>query len=504
MNKILNFIKQNYKYIIFFVILFIINSLFMYKFNNNLSNGYLTFLIIAFCILELFFFMINYKMRGKSAHSIFLFFSIILGVFYVFFIPMGAVPDEAAHFRRAYEISDFHVISDKDHDGSGGRVLPNSINNVFSFDVHKEKYKDLFQIALKKKYKKGNSFQRFGNTSLYSPICYAPQVMGIWLGRLFHLPMIIIAYLARLFNLAVFIAIVYLAIKHIPISKYTLVLISMTPISMQAAASCQADTLTNATAFALLSFVLYKINNKKKITRKESIIASSLAIIMSMCKIVYIPICLLLYLIPNECFESKKQKYIRISLLAIITIIINLIWLKISSSYLIEFQDGVNSMKQVRGIINNPIHYILVLFSTYESNGVFYSLTSIGSYLSFFNIKLSDTYIMFYLLFIIFTFISENDKKKLVLNFKTKIMFSTITIICILLISTSLYVQWTAVGESIISGIQGRYFIPLMPMILLLLNSKEVDSKKNNGIYVFLLVFMINVYALMSVIAYYI
>lgn len=502
MNNISTFLKKQYKYVIFFISFFLINMLFFYKSLSGSGKG-LRIVVIVFMICSIVAFFLNYKLsiNKKKIENQFAFWAIIIGLFYVFIMPIGFAPDEANHFRRAYEVSLGHLVSSKSVDNVGGRKLPSSINDVFSFKVTKDKYKDMFKLVNKKNDKK--EFQTFANTSLYSSICYFPQAIGILVGRILHLPMIFIVYLARLFNLAIWIAIIYFAIKYIPISKYALALIAFAPISMQAAASCQADALTNAVAFALIAFTLSKIESKKKITPKESIIVSILTILMSMCKIVYLPICLLLYLIPKECFKDKKDKFIKISLLALFVILINVIWLAISSSYLIEFQEGVNSAKQVHLILTHPIYYVNVLFSTYNQNFLYYYMTSLGQYLGYFHIQLSDFYIFFYSIFIIYTFICENNKKKLIIDIKSKLLFVFILVTCILLISTSLYVQWTSVGANLISGIQGRYFIPLIPLMLLLLNTKEIDSKKDNGLYVFILICMINLYSLEAIMAYY-
>lgn len=502
MNNLITFIKKQNKYIIFFMCFFLINMFFFYKSLSH-SSANLKLVIVAFMIISIIAFYINYRQKNKNIEKQFVFWAIIIGVFYALVMPIGFAPDEANHFRRAYEISMGHLVSDKTKDGVGGRKLPSSINDVFSFKVTKSKYKDVSNIVKKSNNNKKKDFQTFANTSLYSAICYLPQTIGILIGRLLHLPMLFIVYLARLFNLAIWIAIIYFAIKRIPISKYTLMLIAFAPISMQAAASCQADAVTNAVAFALIAITLSKIKTKTKITKKEGIIISFLAILMSMCKIVYIPICLLLFLIPKECFNNNKDKFMKIGLLALFVVLINIIWLAISSTYLVEFQSGVNSSEQVKLILTHPIYYANVLFSTYNQNFLYYYMTSLGQYLGYFHIQLSDLYIFFYSIFIMYTFICENSKNKLILDKKSKLLIIFIIVVCILLISTSLYVQWTAVGANLISGIQGRYFIPLIPMALLLLNTKEIDSKKDNVLYVCMLICMINIYALETIVAYY-
>ena len=42
-----------------------------------------------------------------------------------------------------------------------------------------------------------------------------------------------------------------------------------------------------------------------------------------------------------------------------------------------------------------------------------------------------------------------------------------------------LLISWTEVGEQVIAGVQGRYFLPVVPMIILLFRTKYivVDEK---------------------------
>lgn len=64
-----------------------------------------------------------------------------------------------------------------------------------------------------------------------------------------------------------------------------------------------------------------------------------------------------------------------------------------------------------------------------------------------------------------------------VLNEETKNKFSLYQTVIIVLITlsivglvfTSLYIQWTETAEVSIKGVQGRYFLPILPLVLLLL-----------------------------------
>ena len=162
---------------------------------------------------------------------------------------------------------------------------------------------------------------------------------------------------------------------------------------MQEAISLSADALTNGVAIFLISYVLYLKNSKiKKIGIKESIILSLSCILMSLCKIVYLPICLILFLLPSKLFKSNKDKIIKIVSLAVIVVALNLFWLSISSSFLVEFMPNVNSPEQVKYLLTHPVGYIKVIFNSINSNVTLYLFNIIGFSLCYFDVNLSMVY----------------------------------------------------------------------------------------------------------------
>ena len=80
------------------------------------------------------------------------------------------------------------------------------------------------------------------------------------------------------------------------------------------------------------------------------------------------------------------------------------------------------------------------------------------------------------------------------------------------LIFTSLYVQWTALRNEVIEGIQGRYFIPLIifPALLAMYRQDKNREKETNvsvceksGQYYYLILLTLNGIALLDIVQYY-
>ena len=508
-KKIFDYIKSNYKNILFILSLILISFFLVSKVNTNLGINlskkykYLFYIIIIF--VQLMFFILIKKIYSNNVkiEKIFLIIAIPIGFLYLLLIPVSRVPDEQNHFLRAYDISEGHLISKKDENGNGGSIFKYDLVQYFKGSNGYIKYKDVYN-NIKKEKVLNTEFIKFENTSLYSFICYLPQTIGILISKILSLPVVFSMYLGRLSNFIVWLLLIYLSIKKIPYKKISIMLFAFMPMMLQEAISLSLDALTNSMAIFLVSYVLYLKNRSDKLDRKDYLIVSLSSIIMSMCKIVYLPICLIVLLIPFEKFKSKKDKYIKIIFLMFIVLFINIVWLTISSSYLIEFNQGVNSASQLKFILSNPILYLHYLFNTICDNIMFYVNSLIGFALCYFNVNISLILIFMYIILLIYAFIVDNDKK---IDSKDKLLSLIICISTILLIFTSLYIQWTPVGKNMIDGVQGRYFIPILLPLSILCNNVSIYRKENNKkqeLFIIELVVFINICSLITIFFYHI
>ena len=167
-----------------------------------------------------------------------------------------------------------------------------------------------------------------------------------------------------MFNLIVFTILGYFTIKFIPFKKISAFLILFSPIVMQEAISLSPDALTIASSSLLIAYILHlKYNCDSKLNRSQIVLLSLLSVVLSLCKIVYFPICMLLFIIPFKRFGTKKKKNIIIISIIIISMILNLIWLSISSSFLPDSTSGANSSLQLSYILHNLHQYIYIIFN---------------------------------------------------------------------------------------------------------------------------------------------
>ena len=293
------------------------------------------------------------------------------------------------------------------------------------------------------------------------------------------------AYLGRLFNLITYIILIYFSLKLIPFFKKSVLLISLLPISLQEGMSLSSDSLTISMSLLLISYILYlKYSYKGRITIKQFLVLLISSIVCSMSKIVYIPFILLLFLLPSDLFKSKKDKYIKVLLIVIISIMLNGVWTIYATRYLAETNPGVNSSKQLEYILNSPLSFIKVCVSTFMNYCLEMIFQTFGMRMGLLNIHISRFYpeLSFFVLLLL-SIVNCCSTNKIKVIDKIVSIFTTIVIVGLIL--TSLYIQWTPYKENIVVGLQGRYFIPLLifvPIIFMKTNKSKIvfELKENN------------------------
>lgn len=496
-NKIKSFLREQYLYIIefSFFVCFDLFLTYVISLTKNFSSN-LTFIVSSFIVIffELFFFAFLLKKQKIRLEKLFLVIIIIIGPLYLFLFPFNALPDDATHIMRTYEISEGHLISKKYDNNVVGRELD---QNISTFLYNNKKYSyELKNLGLRNS--KNKVVQNFANTSLYSFVCYLPQSIGVAIAKLFSFSIPFQLIFGRFFNFLTFVFIMYYAIKIIPIKKEILFFISLLPITLQGAISMSPDALTIAMISILVASVLHlKMEQKTRIKKKQIAFLTVISLVLSQCKIVYLPVCLLLFLIPKEKFSSLKRKNIIVISILIFISIVSLLWLSIASKNLPSYSDGgINSTLQLNGIISNPFKFLKVIFLTINNSFLDWLFGSFSKNLGCFSIYIPDIFILLnILIFVVMSLSNYKEKKELDKIDKLLFIFIFMAVGCLML--TSLYLQWNPVGNSIIIGVQGRYFVPILIFVSLVLFNNKIKSQFNMvNKYFYLFIILENIFAL--------
>ena len=441
----------------------------------------LVYFIISILITFIIYYLINYclKNKNKEIYRIFFVITFILGNIYSLLTPLFAGSDEEYHFYRIYEIASGNLITPKIKENVYGSNMPMSIELIKGNKGNYTKYIDTvksFNLSLEKN--KTMSFGNYyGTTSIYPFVQYLPQSIIVALARILNLKPTLIAYIARYSGFIFWLFMCTYAIKIIPCKKNFLFLLLISPASISFATVMSGDTVTNACIIVFISYIYKLINDNKILKIKDYIIIFILSIMISMCKLVFLPIIGLGLLVNKELFGGIKKKYIIGIILVLTVLVFSLGWLAISSRYM---SSSNKTFLQKEWIKYNPVMFLFVIIRTYLNNFVVYIQEIVAGNQLYHSQLNVPSFINFgYFVTLILGLFSEDNKIK----FKNidKIWIVNLLFLIVLLISTALYIQCTAwnkgIGYPYIDGIQGRYFIPVV-MLLLFINNKKIDVKK--------------------------
>lgn len=421
---------------------------------------------------------IIYYKKDIKTENLFLMIIPIVCLFFLITMPTFKNHDEYYHWLKAYEVSTGHLMTPIE-DGTQGSLMPNGVSKVFPKDWTKMDYKEV-QESLDEPLGNEEGILNPETAAVYSFVQYIPQAVGIAIARFFTDSVYLITYGGRIVNMIVAIALLYFAIKIMPFGKKLILIPAMIPIAIEGFTSLSPDSMTISMAFLYIAYILYlAFGNKEKINYKDKAVLLIMSIVIALCKIVYIPLVGLILIIPKEKFEKEnnKNKILNFVVIAGIAIIINLVWLAISSRYLATFREG-DSKVQVLLALQNPIKYIQNLLYTLNLNGSNYMMSLFGADLGWGElIKLYSIVPYSFIGIYLFAAITDNELKNKFKKYQL-VWIILVTLAIIILIFTSLYVQWTTVGRDSIAGVQGRYFLPIIPLIMLILGS-AIKVKSN-------------------------
>lgn len=422
----------------------------------------------------------------------------LLMVFYMWRCPLGMVPDEDSHYLRAYEVANVSLISQHmGADGIGGNYMPGNLLCYGDKTATIDKEDDCEYI--------------FGNTALYSPITYLPQAIGIKLAGIFSDRTSVIFYGGRFGGAAICFALCVLTLLVAPFGKRIFFLMMTFPLTIQEMISVSPDGFTIALCLFFIAYILRISYGNEKIRKRDVVILATVGLTISLCKIVYVVLMLLLFMIPGDKFSSKKKSYLFKMGLMGVAVVLNLIWLKISAGYLVEFNEGVNSFAQCKFVLTHILGYYATVVRTMLYFLFSWFQNMVGGAMGALNIQ--TTQIMWFMVILLLVYETcscyENDKD--VHKWDCLILIFTF-LAGSALIFTSLYVQWTALESSLIEGVQGRYFIPLLGTFLFFVIFMRQNKLKEMGIvigkrdrasYMYLILLLYNGITLLDLTNYY-
>ncbi len=415
--------------------------------------------------------------KDFSLERLFVLIALIFGLLYVFILPPFQSVDEGMHFFRTYQISEGNFLAKK-IDGKVGDEIPSSLSDFYDMytpfikNIDKKtnlaQMKNNFQLQVNDRERE---FTQFTNTALYSPVCYISQLPGVVAGKLAKLSLGGIYYLGRLSNLIAYCLLVFFALRITPFFKCPMFLLALMPMSLSLAGAYTCDVAVLGLNFLWMAVILKTMTLPQtvKFTNKWIITLAVLGVLIALSKS-YILLLPLIFLLPPKLFNTKKDYFISVLGILAIAFAGLAYWSFCIKGLSLDMNDSfANSAMQMEFIKTHPLAYILVLIKTFFVKTPRLLITMIGV-LGWQDTKLDWITYIAYPVLIYFAVRADNFDFKL--EKWQKVLIGAVLIAGTVITYTSLYIMWLPVGNSVVLGLNGKYFIPLMlPLCLIFKNS---------------------------------
>ena len=266
---------------------------------RKLFMGFAAWVILGGAVLA--FLVIRRKCRTEN---LFLVLGLTWGMFFVIFFPPNTAPDENAHIATAYSNADRIMGREAEDEQGKVSVRASDLNIPVMTDVSRKTFNMVYEKWQEPVNDQAVSYIR---GRLGTPIvAHLPQTIGVVLGWLTGQGAVQTLYLGKFMGLLFYIFCVYWAIRFIPWGKMSLMLIALFPMSLELAGSFSYDCLVNALCFLFIGYTMHLIYKKEIVTWKDILFLAAIAGIMAPCKIAYIFVCGICFLIPKKKFRKNS------------------------------------------------------------------------------------------------------------------------------------------------------------------------------------------------------
>ena len=461
----------------------------------------ITGLMIAI-ILGLFFMLKKKaKLEWVAAYCVFGF-----GLIYLLILPAFSAPDEPDHFVSAYKLSNQMLLQEPTDEY--GNVLVR-IGDYGDFVVRpgRETYGKIYGSLFDFSNNDATLVAQGGADDAGGGIMgHLPGAIGITIARLLKLNKSMLLMLGRLMGLLFYSFCVFWAVKKMPFGKMVLFVVSMFPMTLEEASSFGYDLVVNGLVFFVIAYILNLIYEKQMVSLNDIVMVSISLFLLAPCKAIYIFIAGLWILIPKEKFQQNKMKKEKCKLITIFivftsTLLPNILvnMRKVSG---ISSNSGLVSWAGERGygmgdVLQNIPYSIYVFVNTLIKNTEYYINTLIGSRLGWLEITISQFIITGFLIILVLEFFRE--KEHYVIKTKERVCYGVIASLISLAVLAAMWLAWTPISYATVQGVQGRYFLPMVPLLYLMMaNNKRIRIKSSINMNVILLC-ILNVFAVLDV-----
>lgn len=436
-----------------------------------------------------------------------------LGLVFCFGTPLRGAPDEYTHIAACYAKAST-VLGQPAWDNQTTLEMracdaqPLNAPSGYTALDWKETYTGLFRGTEGKTELVPVAAKQSGD--VFAPLYWAP-VAAILAARGLGMGYVGMLLLGRIFNLALYLLLMWLAVRSMPFGKTTLTLLALLPMPLQLAASFCYDGTVIGMAFLYLALCLQYAYGEKQVTAKELLVLAVLGALLAPAKTIYIVLVPFCFIIPAARFWKPK---LAVFCKMAVVVCVALFWLALSWAdyrYLLiapdfearEAQQSTTSVSEPgeavtqssaqayyatadeSGILPNgdskylyTTGYILshskqavaLVLRSWEDQFPLYVQTMLGGRLGEVNIVTLEVnwLVLFGMLLVLgLSMIPRQGLERMWRYSPGARWWGLLLAAGVCCLATAASLTWTPINYRYLFGLQGRYFFPALPLMVL-------------------------------------
>jgi uncharacterized membrane protein len=269
---------------------------------------------------------------------------------------------------------------------------------------------------------------------------------------------------------------VYFAIRLLPAGKWFLVAVALLPTSLVQATTMGIDGIVTGVSWVLIALTIAIFTKKVILNAPVFIAILFLSLFLATTKQGYLLIALLPLIIPTKLYAFNNRKSIVLRSLYAVSLVLLTAWYLLVTGPIAGIMHYVqrpglyvDSHDQLQFIFAHPLQtlwMILLQPFTFLYGGVYAGFVGV---LTNKMIALPGQ-IMTLLYGGLAMGLFASERAKQVHEYRKRLRIAAIIawVGTFVLINLALYITFTRVGEGKVEGVQGRYFLPIVPLLLVL------------------------------------
>lgn len=391
--------------------------------------------------------------------------AVIFGGLMLFLNPPFQVPDEAAHYYKSLSLAEGSLKCEQ------AVVAPaNYISLPDDTKLTKMSGEDTKKISGTKLFlgltQPASADMVLVTKSLCGafPIGYVPQALGLKLGLMANAPPLVSFYLGRLLVFLLAVWATYWAVRVAPFGKIIFVIVGLLPMTIQQVASFSYDSLHLGLVALFIAWVLKLAHEETKLSSRQYWLLVALSLVALNVKPGYFFLSLLIFILPKAKFAgTRKYWQSTVGFVLASLVFFGVTRVAFNEPGAAAFPAGVDPQAQMWFVIEHPISFLLLVIGMlYDNIKDFYQMivfrpgwlrSSLSAY------------------FYLFTGIGavlllRSHEEKVPLTKQQRLVFLGVFLLQLVFVFFSLYAAWSEVGSEKISGVQGRYFLAILPLFI--------------------------------------